>query len=186
MTNWMKWARGDKPFQNFVLRWIECSFWISVQWIAVTIVARIVYYSIHSVFLSGRMSGVSNCGSMCWIVLLLHRIGRIEETWERSEGHFGETFRYKLIYCFCVQSGVSNITADCLKDFWYSSTSDGYILESCFFLMAFSRHINNAFSGSFSPLRPRPHYTGPPSLPALSAHDPIIVGPTLNCFRRAC
>ena len=142
MTTWMKWAWGDKPFQNFVLRWIECSFWVSVQWVAITIVDWIVYYSFHSVFLSSRM---------CWIVLLLHRIRRIEETWERSESCFRETFWHKLIYLFVHLIWSFRHHSRLFKGFlvfiyiWWI-----YSRIFFFFLLAFSSHINNVFSASCS------------------------------------
>ena len=149
MTTWRKWGQGDKPFQNFVQRSIKCSFWVSVQWTAITIVAQIVYYSFHSVFLSGQMSGVLETVGRC--AGLFYCSTGLEESKKLERGardilarHFG----INEFICLCIRSGISNITVDCLKDFWCSSTSDGYILESCFFLLTFSNHINNAFSAS--------------------------------------
>ena len=41
-----------------------------------------------------------NCRSMCWICSTVIEDRKNRRNWEKSEGHFGETFWYKFIYLF--------------------------------------------------------------------------------------
>ena len=96
MTTWMKWARqvtslsrisfGDQSIVHFCF----CTMHLRKEF-AITGVARIIYHSFHFVFLSGRMSGVLETVSEDW---------KNRRNWERSEGHFGKIFWYKLIHLF--------------------------------------------------------------------------------------